>query len=502
MKRKLQLLALVIVIFIFLLFVQDWQRWLLESLNIGITLTVYFIAIVIFLENRQPSRTITWLLVLVVFPVIGFIFYIVFGQSARKKRLFQKHAFIEDIEQFHEEPSMTVERSKLDNFDYHHRALMNLAQKLGAYPVSFATDTKILTNGEQTFSAILKAIRNAKHHIHIEYYIVRNDHIGNRIKNALIDKAQEGVMVRFMFDAVGSWRLSKSFIRELADAGVDIIPFFPVKLPVLNNKINFRNHRKIIVIDNEIGFIGGLNIGDEYLGRNKAYGFWRDTHLKVKGEGVQSLQLVFLQDWYYMTGHAIVDDVYLKPKRTGSIHRGAVQMIASSPYARWEEIKNIFFSMITSAKQSIWIASPYLIPDEDILSALKVAALSDIDVRILVPGHPDKKIVYYASRSYFPDLLEAGVRIFAYKEGFMHSKLIVVDHELASIGTANMDMRSFHLNFEVNAFLYKTESILDIVTDFIDDFENSNEIVQEDFNKRSILFRVIESTSRLLSPLL
>ena len=248
----------------------------------------------------------------------------------------------------------------------------------------------------------------------------------SRLKRVLIEKAREGVKIRFLYDAVGSWRLSTEYIRDLTTEGIEIIPFGPVKLPFLNSKFNFRNHRKIIVIDGSIGFVGGLNIGDEYLGLNSSFGFWRDTHLKLKGEGVRSLQLIFLQDWYYMTNESLLTPEYLSPILEENRH-GGVQLIAGGPDNEWSAIKNIFFAMITSAKDSVWIASPYFIPDEDIFSALKIAALSGVDVRLLVPNKPDKRIVFHASRSYFPDLLEAGIKIYEYEKGFMHSKIVIVD---------------------------------------------------------------------------
>ncbi len=348
---------------------------------------------------------------------------------------------------------------------------------------------------------MLTALKKAKHHIHLEYYIVRHDDIGQQIKDVLIEKAQQGVKVRFLYDAVGSWQLSKRYIHEMRQAGIEIVAFGPVRVPVLNSKFNFRNHRKIIVIDGNIGFVGGLNIGDEYLGKNPSIGFWRDTHLMVKGEAVRTLQLIFLQDWYYMTNSSFLTADYLTPIAEDNSH-GGVQLIAGGPDNEWSVIKSIFFSMMTSATKSIWIASPYFIPDEDILSAIKIASLSGIDVRILVPNKPDKRIVFHASRSYFPDLMDAGVRIYEYEKGFMHSKLLIVDSEIASIGTCNMDMRSFHLNFEVSAFLYKTKSTKKLASIYLKDLKDAVELDIETFNKRHVGYRILESTSRLLSPLL
>ena len=331
---------------------------------------------------------------------------------------------------------------------------------------------------------------------------MRHDEIGNQIKDILIERANDGVKIRFLYDAVGAWQLSKDYINDLKNAGVEVVAFGPVKIPVLNNKFNFRNHRKIIVIDGSIGFVGGLNIGDEYLGKNPHFGFWRDTHLFVRGEAVRTLQLIFLQDWYYMTNDDFLTPGYLSPDPLENANDGGVQMIAGGPDNELSVLKNIFFSMITSAKKSVWVASPYFVPDEDIFSALKIAALSGVDVRLLVPHKPDKRIVFHASRSYFPDLLEAGARIFEYQKGFMHSKIVIVDEEMASIGTSNMDMRSFHLNFEVNAFLYKTESTSSIVKEYLHDLEESEELQLEEFQKRHLGYRVLESTSRLMSPLL
>ncbi|MBM7644035.1 cardiolipin synthase [Scopulibacillus daqui] len=503
MKRSIAIFFLTLVALILLLFIQDWQKWVLGTFNIGLSLTVILIGIVIFFENRQPSKTISWLMVLALFPIVGFIIYIVFGQNYRKQRLFMKRTFLDD-QQFNDiaASSKAIKQDERQLMGEHQQTLIRLAEQLGQYPVSFGTETKVLTNGNQTFKEILQEIKKAKHHIHLEYYIVRNDEIGSLLKDLLIEKAKQGVEVRFLYDAVGSWKLNKKYVRELNNAGVETVPFFPVRFPIINHRVNFRNHRKIVVIDGNVGFMGGLNIGDEYLGKNPSFGFWRDTHLLVRGEAVRSLQTIFLQDWYIMTGEAKTEEVYFDVKPVEGASHGACQMVASSPYSEWEVIKNLFFSMIVSAKRSIWIASPYLIPDDDILSALKIAALSGIDVKILVPFRPDKRIVFYASHSYFPELLEAGVKIYEYRDGFMHSKVIIVDHELASIGTSNMDMRSFHLNFEVNAFLYRTDSTIQLVADFIDDLDHATEIDYESFKKRPIITRVVESTSRLLSPLL
>ncbi|WP_299092575.1 cardiolipin synthase [uncultured Metabacillus sp.] len=503
MKNKFRLLLFIAVIASVIILTKNlWGELVVGTVSVLFTLSVVFICIVIFLENRHPSYTLTWLVVLGAFPLVGFFFYLFFGRNVKKRRLFARKALTDEKAFLEIEGNRSSYQDKMKHMGEHQQLLFKLAHRLGHSPISFGTKTKALTDGIETFEHIFRELKKAKHHIHLEYYIVRHDQVGQKLKEVLIEKVNEGVEVRFLYDSVGCWKLSKNYIRDLNKSGVEMIPFLPVRIPLLNNKINFRNHRKIIVIDGTVGFVGGLNVGDEYLGKNSHFGYWRDTHLLLKGEAVRTLQMIFLQDWYYMTNKKLSSPTYLtnlldKPEQTGG-----VQLIAGGPDNKWDVIKNLFFSMIISAKKSIWIASPYFVPDEDILSALKVAALSGIDVRLLVPYRPDKKIVYYASRSYFPELLDAGAKVYEYTKGFMHSKIIIVDYELASIGTSNMDMRSFHLNFEVNAFLYRTASTQKLVDEFIKDIEQSKEIILEEYAKRAFYKKLFESTARLLSPLL
>ncbi|WP_226670592.1 cardiolipin synthase [Metabacillus litoralis] len=503
MRYTFRLLLFVTVIASIILITKNlWGDWIVGTFSVLFTLSIIFICIVIFLENRHPSHTITWLVVLGGFPLVGFFFYLFFGRNIKKRRLFEKKALTDEKAFLEIEGNHSSYQDKINHMGNHQQLLFKLAHRLGHSPISFATKTKALTDGNETFEHIFQELKKAKHHIHLEYYIVRNDEVGQKLKHLLIDKAREGIEIRFLYDAVGCWKLSKDYIKEMKKAGIEMVSFLPVKIPFLNNKINFRNHRKIIVIDGSVGFVGGLNVGDEYLGKDQYFGYWRDTHLLIKGEAVRTLQMIFLQDWYYMTDKKLLSDTYLSSSSGVIEETGGVQLIAGGPDNKWDVIKNLFFSMIVSAKKSIWIASPYFVPDEDILTALKVAALSGIDVRLLVPKRPDKKIVYYASRSYFPELLDAGAKVYEYEKGFLHSKIVIVDYELASIGTANMDMRSFHLNFEVNAFLYRTGSTQTLVNEYIKDIEESKEIVMDEFVKRSIVKKLFESTARLMSPLL
>lgn len=465
-------------------------------------LTVLTIGLAIFMENRNPSSTMAWILVLVLLPVVGLPLYFLLGQNYFKRRKFNKKAEEDrkSFERIDHNGNMMLPRD-LSHFTPGQQRLLQLSQRIARTPFSMASRTRVLTNGEETFSTLLKELKKAKHHIHMEYYIYRADAIGREIQKTLIERAKAGVEVRFMYDAVGSLGLPKSFIKELREAGVKVGIYGEVRFLALSSRVNYRNHRKIVVIDGNTGFIGGLNVGDEYLSRSKTYGFWRDTHMLVKGEAVRSMQIIFLQDWQYVTGERIMDLEYLSPELEQGCS-GAVQIIPSGPDNESKTMKSIFFAMITSAKKSVWMATPYFIPDEDILTALRVAAMSGIDVRILFPAKPDKRLPFLASHSYFPSLLEAGVKIYEYEKGFLHSKLLIADGEVATVGTTNMDMRSFHLNFEVNILLVQSDSISKIVKDFERDLLSTKKIKKKNYMQKKIIVRFMESAARLLSPLL
>ncbi|PAK52102.1 cardiolipin synthase [Paenibacillus sp. 7541] len=500
MRKGILAVLISVILFAFYYFgVNAFGKTTGTVIGIFSTLTVVSIGFMIFMENRHPTSTMAWILLLALMPLVGLVFYFLFGQNYFKRRKYDKKAQ-RDILAYESQASR---RQAPDHpaFKPKYHQLLQLSRRLARTPVSFASDTRVLTNGEETFNTLLRELEQAKHHIHMEYYIYRSDAIGTQIQQLLIRKARAGVAVRFMVDAVGSLQLPPSFLNELKEAGVQVAVFGSPKWIFFTSRVNYRNHRKIVVIDGSVGFIGGLNVGDEYLSRSKTFGFWRDTHLLVRGEAVRTLQVVFLQDWHYETGEQLSDQAYFSPELTEN-GRGAVQIIASGPDNERRALKNIFFSMIVSARKSVWLATPYFIPDDDILTALRVAALSGLDVRILFPSKPDKWLPYLASHSYFPSLLSAGVRVYAYERGFMHSKLLIVDGEVATIGTANMDMRSFHLNFEVNALLVQTDSVQKIVDDYIEDLEHASLIDRTKSKQKRIVTRLLESAARLMSPLL
>ncbi|USB32911.1 cardiolipin synthase [Paenibacillus sp. YPG26] len=502
MRRGLQIILIAAILFAFYIlgfgFLGSFGGTLVSIFQ---TLTVITVGLAIFMENRNPSSTLAWILLLVLLPVVGLILYFLLGQNYFKRRKFDKKA-LNDQKAYEMIDNTNLHAGfDLSTFTPGQQKLLKMSHKIARTPFSMATRTRVLTNGEETFSSLLKELKMAKHHIHMEYYIYRADEIGREIQRTLIEKAREGVEVRFMFDAVGSIGLSKAFLNEMREAGIQIGIYGQVRFLALSSRVNYRNHRKIVVIDGNTAFMGGLNVGDEYLSRSKTYGFWRDTHMLVKGEAVRSLQIIFLQDWKYVTGEKILGLEYLSPEMELGCS-GAVQIVPSGPDNPTRSLKDIFFSIITSAKESVWLATPYFIPDEDLLTALRVAAISGLDVRILFPAKPDKWLPYLASHSYFPSLLEAGVKIYEYEKGFLHAKLLIADGEVATVGTANMDMRSFHLNFEVSALLVQSDSVRKIVEDFERDLNSTKLIERKAFMQKRVVVRLMESAARLMSPLL
>lgn len=460
---------------------------------------------VIFIEKRNVAVTWAWLMVMLFLPIIGFIIYLIFGQSVRRLKIYKvkqdRKAFIDAL----------VERQRHDlihnRIDYHDPAMANYRDLLYMNLVSnyaiFTQDNaiEIFTDGESKFHSLLEAIKAAKDHIHLQYFIVRNDNLGRALVAALTQKAQEGVTVRFLYDDFGSFWLPKRFFNGLRKAGGEVAAFFPSRLPYLSIRINYRNHRKLAIIDGRYGYIGGFNIGDEYLGRKKRFGRWRDTHLKMTGSSIIELQAHFVLDWNAASRKQIPVEARYFPLEN---HRGEVgiQIISSGPNSAWEQIKNAYIKMIHAAKESVCIQTPYFVPDESLMTALKTAALSGVDVKLMLPFKPDHKLVYWASTFYLGELLHVGVKCYLYEAGFLHAKTIVVDGKIASVGTANIDMRSFKLNFEVNALIYDTFTATKLYNIFVEDLLCSRELTLAEYERRSRLTQVKEACARLLSPIL
>jgi cardiolipin synthase len=360
---------------------------------------------------------------------------------------------------------------------------------------------KVLQNGEETFHALFQALEKAQKYIHLEYYILEEGRLMNQLKDILLRKASEGVEIRIIYDDFGSWKLSKEFVWELQNAGIQVYPFLPIHFHPLRNKANYRNHRKIAVVDGRIGFVGGLNIADRYIDGLPKIGRWRDTHLQVEGEAVTSLQVIFLIDWYFVRQELLLDKNEYLPYSVVE-ENVLIQTISSGPDSDWASIQQAYFTMINMAKRYVFISTPYFMPGETTLNALKTAAMSGVDVRLLLPYQSDSRLAHWCTRSYVEELLLAGVKVYWYRKGINHSKVIIVDGVLASVGTANVDLRSFEQNFEVSMIIYDREVVKMLTIDFFQDLKASKEEMMSCWKFRSKREKIYESWARLFAPVL
>ncbi|MCC8089701.1 MAG: cardiolipin synthase [Rikenellaceae bacterium] len=460
--------------------------------------------LVIIRDKRDSVKALAWITVIALIPVFGFILYILFGRNHRKEKIFniKESADIEILletlsaKQIYDVNNRTSNLPEISRNKDIITLLLNSNKSL----LTVRNNVKILNNGEVTFEEIKKELLKAETFIHLEYYILERDRIGYEIADILMEKARSGVEVRFIYDDVGSWGLSTHFLRKMRRAGVDIKCFMPVVFPWLTSKINYRNHRKIIVIDGKIGFTGGINIAQRYIDGVKG-GVWRDTHLRIEGEAVESLQLTFITDWHFVSGEKLRNSDKYFPQTFVDVET-PVQIASSGPDSDWASIMQAFFAAITKACRHIYISTPYFLPNEAILTAIKVASLSGIDVRIMIPEKSDSKIVHWATRSYISELLEAKVKVYLYRKGFNHSKIIMIDGMFSSVGTANMDIRSFEDNFEITAILYDSQLTGELESQFLKDLADSRMVVKSEWDKRSVFYSIGESFASLLSPLL
>ena len=473
-------------------------------IDLIIIITISFPLVVILLENRNPIKSISWILVLVLLPVIGVILYLYFGINFRKEKIFNKKE-ISDAESYrHINEDHGVEIDYVEtNASPKIKSKTNLMRLLinnSRSRLSINNNIIVYNSGIETFDSIIREMEFAKDHIHLEYYIIEDDEIGNRIKDLLISKSQQGIEVRLIYDDVGSWGLTSDFVDEMTRVGIEVYSFLPVKSYRFANKINYRNHRKIIVVDGRIGFVGGINIADRYLKGRDGKGFWRDTHLRLEGDSVKSLQEIFLVDWYFMSKKILSDKKYFPENEIRENH--LVQISPSGPDSDWSCIMQTFFSAIATAKDYVYISTPYFLPNESIQTAIRTAALSGINVKIILPEKNDSFLTNYSSRSYIKNLLEAGVEVYFYHKGYTHSKILIVDDIFSSVGTANMDIRSFDQNFEVNALIYDEEITANLKDSFKDDLTNSVLVLLSEYEIRPLIEKFKESIARLFSPLL
>lgn len=460
---------------------------------------------IIFLERKNPTATLAWILILFFIPVLGFFFYIIFSQNIAREKIYKVSEG--ELKVIRETLNYQISEVGSDEFVFNNQACENWKNMIKlnqAYGNSYFTQNnsiEIFIDGKKMYHNLLKDIKGAKHSINVMYYIIKDDMVGKKFLKLITEKAKEGVEVRLLVDSLGSRYLNDKKLKEFINYGGKVAYFFKPKLRLINLKFNYRNHRKIVVIDGEKGYIGGFNIANEYLGYKKRFGYWRDTHIKINGDAVGDLNAQFIMDWRFASKEELdlSEAYYVNNKNNGTT---AVQIVSSGPNSTKEEIKRGFMKMITSAEKNVYLQTPYLIPDSSMLESLKMAAQSGVDVRVMIPCMPDHIFVYWATLAYCGELLRSGVRIYIYKNGFLHAKTMTVDSEVATVGSANFDRRSFSLNFETNAFLYDEQVACDMENIFLSDINNSIELTMELFEKRSGYIKFKEAISRLLSGIL
>lgn len=469
-----------------------WVWWIV---NLLYGLTILGVVAVVVSENRNPVKSLAWVTVLLVVPLVGLVLYLVFGRNIQNKRIISRR-----------------NRRKLRRLTARHltdlrhgrppeslQARINLASALCGSNYYEGNHAEVFDNGTDKFNALLADIAAAQHYINLQYYIIVDDNIGTRVLSALEERARAGVKVRIIYDHVGSFKLSRKALRRLKEAGVEAYPFFKVVFPPFGTRINWRNHRKIAIIDGTVGYIGGMNVADRYIDGGKMFPMWRDLHLRVTGPAVAALQQSFAVDWNFMGHPLLVDEV--RPARHPHSNIG-MQLVTGGPTTQWMNMTLIFQQAISEAKKCVYILTPYFIPTEGLVQTLQVAALSKVDVRLIVPRRSDSDMLRWATCSYVQECLRAGIKVYFYEKGMLHSKAVIIDDDFCTVGSTNFDFRSFEHNFEANMLIYSTEFNARMKALFMRELHDSRRITSAEWNRRPFLEKALESVMRLLSPIL
>lgn len=471
-------------------------QWIVGIILLLYSITILGLILVIITENRNPLKTIPWVVVILFTPGIGLVFYFFFGQDNRKQRIISRHTY-KRITKHAKEGQLPQDICAVP---LPYLPLATLLTNSNQSSLLYGSQIKTYTNGTDKFHDLLEEMAKATHHIHLEYYIFCDDEIGNKVKNVLIEKAQAGIQVRILYDDVGCWNVKKSFFKEMKAAGIEVKPFLRVVFPILTSKVNYRNHRKIVIIDGKVGFMGGMNIADRYW-KGTNWGTWRDTHFKITGKGVHGLQAAFLIDWYVVSKKLLNDKAYY-PSVPIYSNDNIMQICMGEPVGQWRILLQATIFAIANAKKYVFIQTPYFLPTEGLNQALQIAALGGIDVRLMLPRRSDSQTTNMATHTFIDEMMKAGVKVYFYKLGFLHSKLMVTDDTLTCIGSANMDFRSFEHNFEINAFVYQPSFALQMKEMFLQDQLDCETLIPSRWLKRSTKQRIAESFMRLFSPLL
>ena len=450
---------------------------------------------VVVLENRNPVKTIAWVLVLVFLPIIGLVFYFFFGRTHRRDQVISRRSYSKLLKRPEEEYL-----SQNDTFfPVGYEGLISLFQRSNhAFPY-VNNKTNIFIDGSVWIETLLQELQQAQDHIHLQSYIFADDEVGGRVRDVLIAKARQGVDVRVIYDDVGSWQTPNAFFDVMMEAGIEVRSFLKVRFPLFTYKANYRNHRKIVVIDGHTGFIGGMNLADRYV-NGVSWGIWRDTHLKIKGKAVHGLQTAFLLDWYFTDGTLLTSAHYFP--LIDDMGTSTIQIVTSSPIEPGHVIEMGLMKAMSNAKKYFYIQTPYFLPTEAMLNTLQTAAMAGVDVRLMIPEKSDSMMTHWGSCSYLADVLKFGVKVYFYQKGFLHSKLMVSDDQLTTIGSTNMDFRSFEHNFEANAFIYDEQVAIEAREIFLKDLKVCKQVSLKQWEKRPRRNKVLESFIRLMSPLL
>ncbi len=470
--------------------------WLYWALLIIYVITILSTIGIVLSENRNPVKSLAWVTALLVLPIVGLVLYIFFGRSIKNTHRISRRAR-QQLRMYQFMSEQRYERQELHNES---EQQVTLARSLTGSILYPGNDAKIYTNGKDKFEDLKNDLRNAKKFIHLQYYIFEDDKIGNEIKNILIEKAKAGVKVRVIYDHVGCIKVKNRFFNEMKDAGVMVYPFFKVAFRHFATRINWRNHRKLVVIDGAIGYIGGMNIADRYIDGLK-WGNWRDTHMRIQGPAVSALNISFAIDWSFL-GQPISENGNELPAPLNIDEPMSMQMVTSGPTSQWSNIAMVYLKAIANAKKSIYIQTPYFLPTEALLKALQSAALARIDVRIMIPRNSDSIMLKYASYSFIGECIKAGIKIYFYEPGMLHSKTLVIDDEFSSVGSTNFDFRSFEHNFESNIFVYSNKFNAQMKEIFMNDQAKCTRITPATWRKRHFRQKALESFMRLFSPIL
>ncbi len=469
--------------------------WVYWALWIVYGVTIISVVLVVLSENRNPVKSLAWITVLLLLPAVGLILYFLFGRSIKNKRFIsrrnrrrlKKH---EQAKAFNAAASgLSVENSQQ----------VKLGQSLMGAPYYECNKARIFDNGKEKFDILMQDLRRARRFIYLQYYIFEDDRIGNTIADILISKAKSGVKVKVIYDHLGNFKVKRKFYRRMREAGVEVYPFFKISLLHLGARINWRNHRKLCLIDGRVGYIGGMNVADRYIDGGK-FGVWRDIHLRVTGPILRSFNHSFCYDWNFM-GRPIPEDFTPVDAKASDGEIG-MQLVTSGPTGQWGNISLMFLKAIGNAKKSIYLQTPYFLPTEGLLRALQAAALSKIDVRVMIPRRSDSAMLRHASFSYIKDCLRAGIKVYLYEPGMLHGKVIIVDDDFVTVGSTNFDFRSFEHNFEANLFVYSKDFNERMTDIFMRDLEESTRVLPYDWEHRPRIDKMKQSVMRLFSPIL